>query len=147
MSKLTETQSWQALWAHFREQSHLHMRDLFREDEARFDKFSLQVGGILLDYSKNRILPETMQLLVKLAEERGMSERIAAMFNGEKINFTEKRAVLHVALRNRTNSPILVDGENIMPKVNAVLDRMCAFAHSVRAQRHTCGPARHSPWA
>ncbi len=133
MSQLTETPSWQALWSHFRDTREVHMRDQFREDAQRFDKFSLPVGGLLLDYSKNRINEDTMRLLVKLAEERGMKSRIEAMFNGEKINFTEKRAVLHVALRNRTNAPIFVDGENIMPKVNAVLDRMCAFAHSVRS--------------
>ena len=108
------------------------MRDLFSADPARFGRFSLQVGALLLDYSKNRISDETMHLLVQLAEEADVAGWRERMFNGDKINHTENRAVLHVALRNRSNRPVLVDGEDVMPKVNAVIERMGAFAERVR---------------
>lgn len=109
-----------------------HMRDLFETDPARFERFSLQVGELLLDYSKNRITDETMGLLVRLAEEADVAGWRERMFSGEKINNTENRAVLHVALRNRSNRPVMVDGEDVMPKVNAVIERMGAFAEQVR---------------
>ena len=108
------------------------MRDLFAADPARFEQFSLQVGALLLDYSKNRISDETMHLLVQLAEASDVAGWRERMFNGDKINHTENRAVLHVALRNRSNRPVLVDGEDVMPQVNAVIERMGAFAERVR---------------
>lgn len=110
----------------------VHMRDLFAADPQRFERFSLRVGGVLLDYSKNRITEETMALLVRLAEEADVAGWRERMFAGEKINHTENRSVLHVALRNRSNAPVIVDGEDVMPKVNAVIERMGAFAEKVR---------------
>ena len=109
------------------------MREMFEQDPQRAERYWLQVGGLTLDYSKNRITDETMALLFELAREAGVPERMQQMFRGEKINTTENRAVLHVALRNRTNSPIVVDGEDVMPKVNHVLQRMGEFAHEVRS--------------
>ena len=111
----------------------VHMRNLFAADPARFERFSLQVGGLLLDYSKNRITDETLGLLVRLAEEADVAGWRERMFSGDKINHTENRAVLHVALRNRSNHPVMVDGEDVMPKVNAVVERMGAFAEQVRS--------------
>lgn len=133
MSALTQLPAWQALWGHFNESNTLHMRELFEQDPERAERFSLEVGGLFLDYSKNRISDQTIQLLVQLAREAGLEKRIAAMFRGEKINITEDRAALHVALRNRTNSPIKVDDVDVMPKVNAVLARMGKFAQAVRS--------------
>ena len=109
------------------------MRDLFAADPKRFDKFSLRFGDILLDYSKNRITAETVPLLLDLAREVGLKDWIEKMFRGEKINSTENRAVLHVALRNRTNSPILVDGKDVMPEVNRVLNQMREFCDKLRS--------------
>jgi len=129
---LTATPAWRALAAHHGEIAGLHMRDLFARDPERFDKFSLQFEDILLDYSKNRITERTMELLLDLARESGLPERIESMFRGERINVTEDRAVLHTALRNRANTPVLVDGEDVMPRVNAVLERMGAFSEAVR---------------
>jgi glucose-6-phosphate isomerase len=118
---------------HFAQMEPVHMRELFAADPGRFERFSLQVGELLLDYSKNRITDETMGLLVRLAEEADVEGWRERMFAGEKINNTENRAVLHVALRNRSNYPVLVDGEDVMPKVNAVIERMGAFAETVRS--------------
>ena len=109
------------------------MREMFQNDPERFRKFSLSWEGILFDYSKNRINEQTITLLLKLAEEAGLSPMIEAMFTGEKINVTERRAVLHTALRNRDNRPVYVDGEDVMPKINAVLAKMKAFCESVRS--------------
>jgi glucose-6-phosphate isomerase len=109
------------------------MRDLFVADPQRFARFSLRLGDILFDYSKNRITEQTMTLLVDLARQAELSEAIGAMFRGEKINTTENRAVLHIALRNRSNRPILVDGKDVMPGVNQVLARMKAFSETVRS--------------
>ncbi|MGR2663716.1 glucose-6-phosphate isomerase [Chromobacterium haemolyticum] len=133
MSELTELPAWQALWNHFAEAKHQHMRDLFAADPERAERYALEVGGLFLDYSKNRITDETLKGLMQLARESGLPAKIKAMFKGEKLNSTENRAVLHVALRNRTNSPIHVDGEDVMPKVNSVLERMGKFAHAVRS--------------
>ncbi|KMN37725.1 glucose-6-phosphate isomerase [Chromobacterium sp. LK1] len=133
MSGLTELPAWQALWDHFAEAKHQHMRDLFVSDPERAERYALEVGGLFLDYSKNRITDETLKGLMQLAREAGLPAKIKAMFKGEKLNSTENRAVLHVALRNRTNSPIHVDGEDVMPKVNSVLERMGKFAHAVRS--------------
>ncbi len=131
-SQLTQTPSWQALAAHQREIAPVHMRDMFKNDPARFDKFSLQFNDILLDYSKNRINEKTISLLLDLARERNIEKWRDRMFSGEKINTTEKRAVLHTALRNRSNRPILVDGQDVMPGVLRVLDQMRHFTERVR---------------
>ncbi len=133
MSLSTLLPAWQALQAHYEAMKDVHMRDLFAADPQRFDKFSLRFDDILFDYSKNRITEETMGLLLDLARQARLGDAIEAMFNGEKINVTEKRAVLHVALRNRSNRPILVDGEDVMPEVNRVLGKMRAFSEAVRA--------------
>ncbi len=133
MSALTQLPAWQALWDHFADAKHHHMRDLFDTDPQRAERYALEVGGLFLDYSKNRITDDTLRGLMQLAREAGLPAKLKAMFKGEKINSTENRAVLHVALRNRTNSPILVDGEDVMPKVNSVLARMGKFCHAIRS--------------
>jgi glucose-6-phosphate isomerase len=120
------------LQAHHAQMAGVHMRNLFAADPARCERFSLQVGELLLDYSKNRITDETLNLLVRLAEEADVAGWRERMFRGDRINHTEDRAVLHVALRNRSNHPVMVDGEDVMPKVNAVVERMGAFAEQVR---------------
>ncbi len=125
--------AWQALQEHYRAMAPVHMRDLFARDPGRFERFSLRLGDILFDYSKNRITAETMTLLCDLARQAGLADRIAAMFRGEKYNNTEKRAVLHVALRNRSNRPIFVDGRDVMPEVNRVLAHMREFSEAVRS--------------
>ena len=130
---LTETAPWKALDAHHREISTVHMRELFAADPERFDRFSLDLDGLLFDYSKNRINETTLGLLVDLARASGVPEATRAMFAGEKINWTEDRAVLHVALRNRAGTPIEVDGEDVMPRVNAVLKKMKGFSEAVRS--------------
>ena len=122
----------QQLQQHFQTLQHQHMRDMFADDPQRFERFSLQVGDLFLDYSKNRINSETMALLVKLAEEADIAGWRDRMFGGEKINNTENRAVLHVALRNRSNQPVWVDGVDVMPDVRAVIDKMAAFSGQVR---------------
>ena len=121
MPLFTELPAYAALAEHFEIARDLRMRDLFAADAGRFDKFSLRLGDILFDYSKNRVTEETMALLFDLARQAGVEARRDAMFAGEKINRTEDRAVLHVALRNRANRPILVDGVDVMPEVNRVL--------------------------
>ena len=129
----TQTQSWQKLNEHFAEINNVHMKDLFASDPERFNRFHLQFKDILVDYSKNRITDATLKLLLELAEEAGVQKAVKDMFSGEKINETENRAVLHVALRNRKNSPIYVDGQNVMPRVNAVLQKMEAFSEKIRS--------------
>lgn len=109
------------------------MRGLFAGDAGRFEKFTAEEGSILLDYSKNIVTEETMALLEDLVKAAGVEEMAKKMFSGEKINTTEGRAVLHVALRNRSNSPILVDGKDVMPEVNAVLEQMKGFVEKVRS--------------
>ncbi|UTV27520.1 glucose-6-phosphate isomerase [Photobacterium atrarenae] len=124
----THTQAWQALTAHFEEAQDLQLSELFANDSERFAKFSAQFGtDILLDYSKNLITEETMTKLLALAEQTELKSAIGELFSGEKINRTEERAVLHSALRNRSNTPVMVDGEDVMPKVNAVLEKMKHF--------------------
>jgi glucose-6-phosphate isomerase len=113
--------------------SGIHMRELFAKDPERFARFSVRFGDLLFDYSKNRVETETMEQLLALAAQAGLAKRIEEMFSGEKINTTEQRAVLHVALRNRSNRPINVDGEDVMPKVNAVLKQMRTFSEAVRS--------------
>jgi glucose-6-phosphate isomerase len=132
MSALTQSAAWQALQSHYRTMRQIHMRDLFESDPQRFAKFSLTCNDLLLDYSKNIITDETMALLMGLARQARLHEWIDKMFTGEKINVTERRAVLHVALRNRSNHPILSDGADVMPKVNAVLEQMRRFSAQVR---------------
>lgn len=133
MSLITESSEWQALQKHFEIIKHLHMRDLFAQDHKRFKLFSVMHEGFLLDYSKNRITVETIALLIALARKAGLESMIKAMFAGEKINHTENRAVLHIALRNRANRPIPVDGEDVMPAVNRVLQSMRIFSERVRS--------------
>ncbi|NMB75485.1 MAG: glucose-6-phosphate isomerase [Myxococcales bacterium] len=128
----THLSEWQALAQHAQTARELHLRDLFREDPRRAERFSLEAAGWLLDYSKNRITQETMERLRALARACDVPGAIRAMFAGERINRTENRAVLHVALRNRSNTPIRVDGQDVMPAVNGVLERMAAFARQVR---------------
>lgn len=124
---------WRQLTVHQAGMAALHMRDMFAADPGRFERFSLQMDELLLDYSKNRITGETMDLLIRLAEEADVAGSRERMFNGDRINNTENRAVLHVALRNRSNRPVWIDGEDVMPKVNAVIERMTIFAERVRS--------------
>ncbi|MBU1076391.1 MAG: glucose-6-phosphate isomerase [Spirochaetes bacterium] len=129
---LTGSSQWKKLQKHFEKINKRDLRELFK-DKDRFDKFSLKDLSILLDYSKNIITEETMDLLFELAEAAKVNEYAKKMFSGEKINWTEERAVLHIALRNRTNSPIMADGKDVMPGINAVLDKMKSFSTSVRS--------------
>ena len=131
MSDITRTASWQKLQSHYARIKDEHLRDMFQQDPKRAETFALEFEDLLLDYSKNRINAETMTLLCELAREAGLEKAIGEMFSGKAINETEKRAVLHVALRNRSNRPIMVDGEDVMPGVNAVLKRMADFCEQV----------------
>ncbi|MGE5601726.1 MAG: glucose-6-phosphate isomerase [Nitrososphaerales archaeon] len=133
MAGLVDLPAWQALDKHRQEAGSVHMRDLFAQDPTRFERFSLKVGDILFDYSKNRVTQETMRLLFDLAEQAGLKAKVEGMFTGQKYNNTENRAVLHVALRNRSNQPILVDGKDVMPEVNAVLAKIRDFSEAVRS--------------
>jgi len=133
MSALSQLPAWQALATHRQRMGTIHMRDLFAADTQRFAKFSLSFQAILFDYSKNRISDETLALLLNLAQQAKLDVAIDAMFSGAKINTTENRAVLHVALRNRSNRPILVDGQDVMPEVNRVLGKMRTFSEAVRS--------------
>jgi glucose-6-phosphate isomerase len=130
---LPERPAWKALVAHRQRLQKLHLRKLFADDPTRGERLTAEAAGLYLDYSKNRVTDRTLKLLVQLAEESGLSGRIAAMFRGEKINVTENRAVLHVALRAPTGATILVDGKNVVPEVHAVLDKMAAFSDRVRS--------------
>lgn len=127
----TETRAWQLLKEHYDQIKDKHLRQWFKEDPQRFDKFSIQFNDILFDYSKNRIEEKTLKLLIQLAEETQVKEAIEKQFSGDKINETENRAVLHTALRNRKNTPVIVDGEDVMPKINKVLSQMQRFSESV----------------
>ncbi len=130
--KPTKLNSWKKLESHFEVVETLHMRDLFANDPERFKAFNIQFNDILVDFSKNRITKETLSLLIDLAKESNVKEWAEKMFSGQKINNTEKRAVLHTALRNRSNTPVFVDGKDVMPEVNAVLAKMKLFCESVR---------------
>ena len=132
MSALTESPAWKGLEGHYKSVASAHMREMFAQDNERFKRFSLQWQDFVHDYSKNRITPETMRLLFNLARQADVEGWKEKMFRGEKINVTENRAVLHTALRNRTGRPILVDGKNIMPEVNGVLQHMRQFSEAVR---------------
>lgn len=132
-SSLTARPAWRALAAHHERVRDVHLRQLFAEDPNRGERLTAEAAGIFLDYSKNRITDETLTLLLKLAEECGLRQRIDAMFRGDKINITENRAVLHVALRAPETASIVVDGENVVPQVHAVLDKMADFSDRVRS--------------
>src|SRR5271165_6311279 len=132
IAPLAQRPAWAALLAQQEAIAPLHLRKLFADDPARGERLALAAAGVYLDYSKNRITDETVRLLVELAEQSGLRERIDAMFRGEKINISEQRAVLHVALRAPRSASIVVDGETVVPQVHAVLDRMSVFADSVR---------------
>ncbi|HLX12034.1 MAG TPA: glucose-6-phosphate isomerase, partial [Bacteroidota bacterium] len=133
MTKLTSSPAWLALAGHYDIMKEKHLRDLFAADPKRFQSFSLRHNDILLDYSKNRITEETLRLLIELAKQAKVEEWREKMFSGEKINITENRPVLHVALRNRSNQPIYVDGKDVMPGVNRVLAQMKRFSEHVRS--------------
>ena len=130
---LSERAAWKALQVHFEQIGSKHLRDFFAEDQARGERFTAEADGIFLDFSKNRINDETLKLLLQLAEESRLVERREAMFRGEKINITENRAVLHVALRAPKGESIVLDGEDVVPAVHAVLDKMSGFADRVRS--------------
>jgi glucose-6-phosphate isomerase len=145
-SPLTESPAWQALLEHHKKASKLHMRALFAAEPRRGVRLSAEAAGLYLDYSKNRVTDETLELLLRLAEECRLAERIEAMFSGQKINVTEGRAVLHVALRAPEGERIVVDGVDVVPEVHAVLERMAAFCEEVRSGRwhgHTGRPIRN----
>src|SRR5271165_2296320 len=125
-------ETWRELRVHHRKVRAVHLRQFFADDPQRGERFTVEAEGLFLDYSKNLITDETMRLLLRLAIDSRLPERIEAMFAGEKVNFTEKRAALHTALRSLQGMSVFVDGENVVPKVHAVLDRMAKFAASVR---------------
>src|SRR5437879_1348638 len=129
---LRQRPAWKALEAHYREIKDLHLRKMFADDPRRGERLTAEAAEIYLDYSKNRVTDETLRLLVRLADECGLRDRIDAMFRGDKINITENRAVLHVALRAPKEASIVVDGENVVPKVHAVLHRTAAFCNRLR---------------
>src|SRR5271170_7242220 len=132
VQSLTQRAAWKALETHYEQVRNVPLRSLFADDPGRAARFSIEAAGLFLDYSKNRITQETRKLLLQLAQESGLRERIDAMFRGDKINITEKRAVLHVALRAPKGEAILVDGEDVVPEVHAVLDKMADFSNRVR---------------
>ncbi len=129
---LTDLTAWKELEKNYTDVRGKTMRDMFAADPNRFEEFSVSLGSLLLDYSKNRVTKETMDLLIKLAQEAGLEKAREAMFSGEKINITENRAVLHTALRNRSNLPVFVDGKDVMPQIKAVLEKMKKFSDAVR---------------
>jgi len=130
---LPKREAWKALQTHYETIKSTHLRELFAQDATRGERLTVESAGIFLDYSKNRITDETLKLLLQLAEESGLRSHIDAMFRGDKINFTEKRSVLHVALRAPKGATILSDGHNVVPDVHAVLDKMTAFCNRVRS--------------
>jgi glucose-6-phosphate isomerase len=143
---LTELPAWKALGEHYKKIEPAHLKQLFADDAKRAEKYTVEAAGIFLDYSKNRITDETIKLLIQLAEESGLKAKIDAMFAGEKINITEKRAVLHVALRAPKGEKIVVDGEDVVPAVHEVLDKMAAFSDRVRSgewKGHTGKPIKN----
>ena len=133
IQSLTGRPGWKALESHHQKVREVHLRQLFADDPKRGERLTTEAVGLYLDYSKNRVTDETLKLLFQLAEECGLRDRIDAMFRGEKINITENRAVLHVALRSPRGTSIVVDGENVVPQVHAVLDKMADFANRVRS--------------
>ncbi len=146
LTPLTKRPAWKALAAHYKQARTWHLRELFAEDPKRGERLTAEAVGLYLDYSKHRITDETLNLLLQLPEESGLRDRIDAMFRGEKINVTEKRAVLHVALRAPQGTSIIVDGEDVVPQVHAVLDKMAEFSQRVRSgawKGHTGKPIRN----
>ena len=146
IQSVTGRPGWQALESHHQKIRELHLRQLFADDPKRGERLTTEALGLYLDYSKNRVTDETLKLLFQLAEESGLRGRIEAMFRGDKINITENRAVLHVALRAPKDASIIVDGENVVPQVHAVLDKMTDFCHRVRTgewKGHTGKPIRN----
>lgn len=144
--KVNESLAWENLEAHYQKMQDVHLRRLFADDPNRGERLTAEAAGLFLDYSKNRVTDETVELLVALAEECRLQERIEAMFRGDKINFTEGRAALHTALRTPRESSVVVDGENVVPKVHSVLDRMSDFSRGVRSGKwkgHTGKPIRN----
>jgi glucose-6-phosphate isomerase len=144
--KLTDMPAWQALVEQYEKTKESRLRDLFEQDPERSSRMSLEAAGLFLDYSKNRVDDETLLRLVALADAVGLRQAIEDMFSGKPVNETEGRSVLHVALRNRSNTPILVNGEDVMPDVSAVLEKMCGFAEQVRSgewKGHTGKPIRN----
>src|SRR5690242_5010044 len=138
--------AWKALQKHHERIKDLHLRQLFAEDRQRGERLAVEAAGLYLDYSKNRVTDETLRLLLQLADDSGLREQIDAMFRGDKINVTEKRAVLHVALRAPRDAKIFVDGKDVVPEVHAVLDRMAAFSTKIRSgawKGHTGRPIRN----
>ncbi len=133
ITPLPKHKAWKSLQTHYKKVQELHLRDLFANDPKRGERMTAEAVGLFLDYSKNRITDETFKLLIELAEESGLQSRIDAMFRGEKINTTEKRAVLHVALRAPKETSIVVDGEDVVPQVHIVLDKMAGFSNRVRS--------------
>src|SRR5215472_6540280 len=129
---LTHRPAWKALAAHRKKIARLHLRDLFAADPKRGERLTASGAGLVLDYSKNRINGDTLKLLLQLAKESDLPERLEAMFRGEKINVTENRAVLHVALRAPRNARIFVEGKNVVPEVHAVLEKMIVYADRIR---------------
>ncbi len=133
MSSLTTSKAWTALQSHYEQTKNNSLRDAFKADINRFNKFSVNFNEILFDYSKNRITDQTLPFLIDLANHTGLNEKINALFSGEKINTTEYRAVLHTALRNKSNLPVYVDGQDVMPEINQVLAKMRVFCSAVRS--------------
>jgi glucose-6-phosphate isomerase len=133
MEPLRHHTAWKALSTHYEAIERLHLRDLFARDPGRGERLTAEGVGLFLDFSKNRITDRTIELLIELAEESGLRSRIDAMFRGDKINITENRAVLHVALRAPKDASIVVDGENVVSGVHAVLERMTEFSNRVRS--------------
>ena len=133
MQRPNDTAAWHALEAHYQQIKDVHLRQLFADDPGRGERLTVEGAGLYLDYSKNRITDETVRLLFQLARERGVTERRDAMFRGDKINITEQRAVLHIALRASKDTRILVDGHDVVPDVHQVLDAMASFAERVRS--------------
>src|SRR6202044_3940574 len=143
---VVKSQAWRSLEAHSKEIQKTHLRNLFADDPKRGERLTVEALGIYLDYSKNIVTDETLKLLLELAEESGVAARRDAMFSGEKINITEKRAVLHVALRAPKGEKIVVDGEDVVPAVHEVLDKMAAFSERVRSgewKGHTGKPIKN----
>src|SRR5215510_13207306 len=130
---LIKRKGWKALQVHHAKVRNVHLRDLFADDATRGERMTAEAAGLFLDYSKNRITDDTVKLLIELAEQSGLPSRIDAMFRGEKINVTEGRAVLHVALRAPRGASYVVNGKNVIPEVHAVLDKMADFCHRVRS--------------
>ena len=146
LKPLDQRKTFNALAAHHAKIGNIHLREMFEGDPQRGRRLTVEAAGLFCDYSKNRITDQTLKLLVQLAEESNLRARIEAMFSGEKINVTENRAVLHVALRAPRNASILVDGKNVVPDVHAVLDRMADFANRIRSGQwkgHTGKPIRN----